>query len=213
MRKFNQFLLPVTLLLILVITGCSKDDDDNDSCNDSPNTGFMALITDPCDDHFDKSLLDGTRLEYKYQSDSLYFLISVNDISANQAFGANVMINIPNGGDVFNFFGDVNTDAYHKIITVFVTGSAPSNYTGDIGIGDADGLNTGNFTNVSTNNISIEVDADNNTILLGVDRKDFITDAEFPGNSITVKVAAAVGSNEVWNDDIYNASASMTLNK
>lgn len=175
---------------------------------------FTSIATDVMNDGASPNLLDGTELEYSYDpiSDSLTFRISVTNLSANYtAIGVNIMVNIPGGGSTFNFWGTNNTNPFHHLLTTWVTGTPPSSYTGTIGISDAAGVNANNFSSLSNNNIGIEASA--NTIILKLKRADLIPDAYFSGNVITCGVAAAVGSNVGWNDDIYSPTGSMTITK
>lgn len=222
--KLRNSHLAIYLLLFFAILSCSKEKDDDpvvtpvtpEVCYDDAHIGYTSLATDVCKDGAISGLLDGTRLEYNYDAlkDSIYFLISVNSLSDTQAIGVNVMINILSGDTArFNFWGNDNTDAYNRLLTVWVTGTAPSAYTGTIGVCDNAGVMANNFTSLSQNNISINVSSSAKTILLGIGRMDLIPDNVFIGNSISVKIAAAVGSNQYWNDDIYNAASLMTITK
>lgn len=162
---------------------------------------------------------DGKELFYYYDdaADSIWFrvdIFSTSNPSGN--FGVNVMINIPGGGSTFNFWGNApNNNPFHKLVTTWVTGSAPSNYSGTIGIANATGVNTNNFTNLHNNNIDITYNAgaSAHTIILGMRRADLITDAEMGGNSITVQIAAATGLSTAWQDDIYSPTGTMTFSK
>jgi len=216
MKKLFRPFLVLTLASVALVS-CDKEEDPDDTddtvCNEAAHDGYTTIATDVCGDGANAALLDGTRLEYMYDatSDSLWFLATVNEVSSSQAIGLNVMLNIPNGGSTFNFWGDDNQNAFHKLITVWVTGTAPSSYSGTIGVADADGVANANFTNLSADNISVVVNTEDKTILIGMKRTDAISSTEFSSGSITVGVAGAVGSNESWNDDIYSASGSMTL--
>ncbi len=176
---------------------------------------FTTIATDVSGDGDFPGLLDGTQLEYFYDAttDSITFRVTVTNFSANQqAVGVNVMVNIPNGGQTFNFWGWDNGAAYHRLMTTWVTGTPP-NYSGTIGIADNAGINANNYTNLSANNIKISLGGANQ-ILLQVKRSDLIPDSFFgTSNTITCVCAAAVGSNTSWNDDIYSPSGTITINK
>ena len=220
--KTSFFLVVVAPLLWV---GCGGDDTTDPTptvCNRATQAGFTSLIVDSCGDGAQSALLDGTRLSFRYDNatDSLWFLQSVNAVTASQAIGVNIMVNIPGGGSTFNFWGDNNKNAFHKLLTVWVTGSAPSSYSGQIGIANAQGVELGNtggpvesYINESQNNISIHVNTDTKTLLMGLKRTHLIPDSLFTGSSISVNIASAVGSNDAWNDDLYASSATMTLTK
>lgn len=173
---------------------------------------WTTVTTDAVGDGASPALFDGTEFSYRYDqaSDSLYFKLDIDNLSMSNsgAVGVNVMVNIPGGGSTFNFWGNDNTDPYHFLLTAWVTGSAPSNYSGTVGIGSG-----GSPNNVIMNNLSINVDVPNKSIVIGVDRNDLVPDMFFSGNSITVVAAAAVGSNMAWNDDLYQPGASITITK
>ena len=175
---------------------------------------FTSIATDAMNDGSAPNLLDGTELEYSYDavSDSIIFKTTVTNLSPNlSAFGVNIMVNIPGGGSTFNFWGSNNMNPFHRLLTVWVTGTPPSSYTGTIGISDAAGVTATNYASLSSNNISIVAGA--NTIILRVKRSDLIPDSYFTTNTITCATAGAVGSNQVWNDDIYSPNGTMTITK
>lgn len=186
-------------------------------CSNAIGQTWTTIATDAAGDGSVSALLDGTKLEYYYDqtADSLWFRVTTQTITASQAaaVGVNIMLNIPGGGTTFNFWGTDNMNPFHRLLTTWVTGSAPSSYTGTIGIANAAGISASNYTNLSANNISINVNTSSKTITLGLKRTDFITDAEFSADTITCVAAAAVGSNMSWNDDIYNASGTITLTR
>jgi hypothetical protein len=178
---------------------------------------WVTVATDAAGDGSSPSHLDATKFEYAFQNipDSLYFRLTLANISASQAinFGANVMIHLPGQG-TFNFWGNANTTEWTKLVTIKASGTPPSAYTGTIGVANSIGVNQQNFTNLSSNNIKIVVDTIANTIVLGMDRKDLISNSDMSGkNTITLKAAAAVGTSSSWNDDVYDTAGVLTLNQ
>ncbi|MBN4070893.1 T9SS type A sorting domain-containing protein [Crocinitomix catalasitica] len=173
---------------------------------------WTTISSDASGDAADGTLLDGTILEYSHDeaADSLWFRFTTTGINATQQanLGVNIQVNYPGGGSTFNFWGWDNTDPFNKLVSVWVTGTPPSSYTGTIGIADAVGVGGSNYTNLFSNNIDISVNTSAGTITIGMERDDLIPDAAL-GTSITV--GGAVGSSTVWNDDIYSA-ATITLN-
>lgn len=166
---------------------------------------WTTLATDPQGDGQTAGLLDATLHEYWYDSltDSLWFRFTVAQISAaNQgAFGVNVMVDIGGSGNVFQWWGFDNSSQYNRLLSVWVTGTPPSNYMGTIGIADALGVVIVDYTNLAANNISVFMDVGAKTITLGLKREDLIP-ASALGTSITT--AGAVGSDQFWNDDIFD---------
>lgn len=178
---------------------------------------WQTISTDPTGDGSNPSLLDGTKFSYWYNqsTDSLWFEVETANLnnSNSQAMGVNIMANVAGAGQTFNFWGAQNSAPYHFLLTAWVTGSAPSSYSGTIGVSNASGVNSMNYTSLSQNNLTIRVNVATKKIVIGLLRKDLIPDAQFSGSSVTVKVAAAVGSNQVWNDDVYSPNGEMTLAK
>jgi len=178
---------------------------------------WTSVSTDPSGDGASAGLLDGTEFSYWYDSvaDSLWFRINTANLNSTnaQAVGVNIMVNAAGAGSTFNFWGSSNMDPYHFLLTAWVTGTPPSSYTGTIGLANAMGVNSMNYTNLSSNNLDIIVDVANNRIDIGLERTDIVPDLVFSGSSITVKAAAAVGSDQFWNDDIYDPNGQITLTK
>ena len=204
------------LLLAIFTPSCDKVDNTPPAITATP--GYTIIATDPSGDNFYPEELDGTRLEYKYNatSDSLWFLFKFNTINTAQSqnVALNVMVRIKDGMDsTFYFWGEDNyTNEYHRLLTVWVTGTAPSNYTGTIGIANSTDVNhLYNYNNLYSNNISIKVDTVAKTALLGLKRTDLINDLEFPDSTFTVKVAGAIGTRGAYPDDIYSPTATMRL--
>ena len=177
-----------------------------------PQPQWILVNGDATGDGANPVLMDGTQLEYLYNetTDSLFFRVTTSGISTAQSqdVGVNVMVNIPNGGNTFNFWGNDNMDPWHKLVTTWVTGSAPSAYSGTNGIADVVGVGANNFTNLYQNNISIVVNPTASTIVIGMNRSDLISNAQM-GSGIAV--AAAVGASTSWNDDIYLPGATITV--
>ena len=109
---------------------------------------------------------------------------------------------------LFNFWGTDNSNPYHKLVTGWVTGTPPQNYSGTIGIANSTGVNASNYTNLFSNNLNITVNTTNSTIIVGMNREDLIPNSAFGQPIVT---AAAVGSSSSWNDDIYSSTGTMTL--
>lgn len=179
---------------------------------------WTSIATDIQDDGANSTLMDGKEFSFRYDagSDSIWFKIDVYNMTMSQsaALGINIAYKLSNSSRTGIWWGTQNsTFTYNKLLTVWVTGTPPSTYTGTIGIANIDGVNGQNYANLKANNISIDVDRLSNSIILGMERDDFITDAELRGSTtITVDVNGAVGSNRFWNDDVYTGVAALTIN-
>jgi hypothetical protein len=183
-------------------------------CNPSFAQTWTSIATDQTGDGSQGSLLDGTELEYYYDdiADSVWFRITTANMNSSHAsaLGINIMVNYPGGGSTFNFWGSSNSAAYHRLVTAWVTGAPPSSYSGTIGIANATGVNSANFTNEQSNNLDLTTDVNTKTVVVGIKRDQLIPQSAMGQPILT---AAAVGSNQFWNDDIYSPSGTMTLNQ
>lgn len=194
------------LVLLLITCGCYAQ-----------AQSWSTVVTDSPTDGFVPGYADGSELEY-YQdtiADSLWFLVSIDNMSSSIAadLGVNIMFNYPGGGSTFNFWGQDNVAAFHRLLSVWVTGSPPSAYAGTIGIADASGVGSSSYTNLHSNNLDIQVSMATKQVTIGMKRKHVFPDDAFTGNSLTAKVGAAVGSHVAWNDDLYSTSAEIDVIK
>ena len=161
---------------------------------------YTVAIFDPQGDGRDPALADAAQLSYRYekQQDILWFRISLYGAPNEQAFGVNLAFDT--GGDdaaKMNWWGANKDFKFDRLVTAWVT-RGESGYQGTIGVGDAAGVQAKQFNNLLQNNLQIRVEGD--AILIGVKRTD-ITD------KFKLKLIAAVGSNQQWNDDAPNAGA------
>ena len=208
----------IVKLAVTDLNGCPSNQTSYTVTVAVPTVDWVTVTNDATGDQEVSSLLDGLKLEYlnKGWLDSLYFRVTVASFTLPQSqdLGVNILVNVPNGGPTFQFWGnDNNTAPWNRMITAWVTGNAPSNYTGTIGIGDATGVANGNasninsdYTNLSQNNISVKVAG--NYITLGLKRSALVS-SSLVNQPITI--AAAVGASNSWNDDIYSPSSTISI--
>ena len=168
---------------------------------------YTVVAFDVNGDGRDPSLADAAQLAYRYdqQQDLLWFRIALYGQPNKDAFGVNIVVDT--GGDdttKMNWWGGNKAFKFDRLITAWVTRGA-NGYKGTIGVANVAGVSAKQLTNLHQNDLQIKVDVD--SIVIGVKRTD-ITD------TMTMKLIAAVGSNEQWNDDIPNAgSAAIDLAK
>src|SRR5256885_8684369 len=148
----------------------------------------------------DPSLADAATLSYRYdkEQDLLWFRVSLYGVPNEQAFGVNLVFDT--GGDEaakMDWWGANKAFKFDKLLTAWVTRGAQG-YEGTIGVGDAAGVKAKQFNNLLQNNLQIRVEGD--SVLIGVKRTD-VTD------KMKMKLIAAVGSNQEWNDDVPNAGS------
>jgi len=168
---------------------------------------YTVLTFDGKGDGRDPAPADAAQLAYRYdeEQDMLWFRIALYGQPNPDAFGVNLAIDT--GGDdstKMNWWGTNKTFKFDRLVTANVTRSNRG-FVGTIGVADVAGVNAKQMNNLRQNNLQIRVEGD--SIVLGVKRTD-ITD------KMTLKLIAAVGSNEQWNDDLPNAgSAAIDLSK
>ena len=161
---------------------------------------WTVLTGDPKGDAADPSLADGAQLAYQYdrEKDFLWFRIFLYGEPNPNAFGANLVFDTTGeAGTKVNWWGANKDYKFDKIVTAWVTRSGDG-FKGTIGIGDANGVNQKQLNNLLKDNLQIKVAGD--SILIGFKRTD-LTD------KMQMKVLAAVGSNERWNDDLPNVGS------
>ena len=159
---------------------------------------YTVLTFDSKGDGRDPSLADAAQLAYRYdkEHDFLWFRVSLYGHPNEDAFGVNLVIDTDGDESTkMNWWGANKTFRFDKLVTAAVT-RGDKGYEGTIGVGDAAGVNAKQVTNLRQNNLQIRVEGD--SIVIGVKRTD-ITD------KLKIKLIAAVGSNEQWNDDVPNA--------
>lgn len=185
------------------------------SCLSIANAQWIVLDTDMIDDGNDPTLLDGIEYAYRYDvaSDSLWFRMTAVEISEAQSMdlGVNVMVYFPNPGPdefLFQFWSPGNNITWHRLVTVWVTGSAPSNYTGTAGISKGDEVTIGNYTTL-VDGLTVIVDQSQSTIVIGMNRADLIPNDQ---TNQDVELAAAIGSSTLWNDDFISTGVIPTVN-
>lgn len=168
---------------------------------------YTVLTFDGKGDGRDASLADAAQLAYRYdqQQDTLWFRIALYGQPNKDKFGVNLAIDT--GGDdsnKMNWWGANKSFKFDRLVTANVT-RGDQGFAGTIGVADVAGVNSKQLNNLRQNNLQIRVEGD--SIVIGIKRTD-ITD------KMTLKLIAAVGSNEQWNDDLPNAgSAAIDLSK
>jgi pimeloyl-ACP methyl ester carboxylesterase len=196
-RQFSGATSKIFLLLVLIL-GTSA----------IVNAQLYTVLTfDVKGDGRDPSLADAAQLAYRYdaQQDLIWFRIALYGVPNENAFGVNIAVDTGAGDSAKrNWWGANKTFKFDKLITAWVTRS-DQGFQGTIGVGDASGVDEKQLNNLSQNNVQVRVEGD--AIVIGVKRAD-ITD------KMKLNVVAAVGSNELWNDDIPNAgSVAIDLSK
>lgn len=148
----------------------------------------------------DPSLADAATLSFSYdkQQDFLWFRVSLYGVPNEQSFGVNLVFDT--GGDdaaKMNWWGANKAFKFDKLVTAWVK-RGTQGYEGTIGVGDIAGVKAKQINNLLQNNLQLRVAGD--SIIIGVKRTD-ITD------KLKMKLIAAVGSNERWNDDLPNTGS------
>lgn len=158
---------------------------------------WTVIAVDPKGDGRDPSLADAAQLSYRYdkQRDMLWVRVSLYGKPNKDAFGVNIVVDtgVDDAGKM-NWWGANKDFKFDKLLTAWVV-RANGGYQGTIGVADAAGAKAKNLNNVPQNNLQIRVEGD--SVLIGVKRTG-LTD------KMKMNLIAALGSNQVWNDDIPN---------
>jgi pimeloyl-ACP methyl ester carboxylesterase len=156
---------------------------------------WTVLAGDAKGDARDPALADAAQLAYRYdkQQDVLWFRVGLYGAPNEQALGVNIAFDTGSDESAkMNWWGANQAFKFDRLLTAWVTRGA-NGYEGTIGISDAAGARAKQFNNLRQNNLQIRVEGD--SLLIGVKRTD-VTD------KLQMKLLAAVGSNQTWNDDV-----------
>ena len=159
---------------------------------------WRVIQVDPARDGRDASLPDAAQLSYQYDkgADLLWFRVTLHGNLNADAFSVSIAADTgAPDADKVNWWQANKAFTFDRLITAWVT-KVNGTYRGTIGVTDAAGARQRNLTSLHHDNLHIRADAD--AIVIGVKRTD-ITD------QMQMRVIAAVGVNESWNDDIPNA--------
>src|SRR5437868_2117401 len=193
MKNNHRLLYPISKLVLLLAFALI-----------APASALAQVWTvvgfDSKGDARDPSLADAATLSFRYdkEQDFLWFRVSLYGGPNEQAFGINILFDT--GVDEaakMNWWGANKAFKFDKLLTAWVTRGV-NGYEGTIGVSDAAGVKTKQFNNLLQNNLQIRVEGD--SVLIGVKRTD-VTD------KLKMKLIAAVGSNQEWNDDVPNAGS------
>lgn len=178
---------------------------------------WTTVSTDPDNDGSQMNWADGEKMEYAYNAEndriSIRFTLANLNQSIASDFGINVMVFIEgSSAQTFKFWGtDNKQDDFHYLLTGWVTGAAPSSYTGTIGVANAAGVGSASWTNKHSNNLNFNVKVADGTITVSVPRAHLIPNADLKNGKASFKLAGAVGNSMGWNDDLYDASKTLSI--
>lgn len=166
-------------------------------------TWISLASNDPADAYAGSGTQDAKDFYYYHTADSIWFkVVCYSDGFSSTNVDVIVLIDTDNNQSTGSpTWGGQNTSfKSDKNIVALVNGTAPSNYTGSIGI-----ANTYAYLN-SYNNVTIIADEAANSYVVGVKKADLGS----IGN--TMRAILMVGSGHIWNDDIPNSgSGSLVL--
>lgn len=162
---------------------------------------WTTLSTDATGDGASSTLLDGKTLSYRYvpATDSLFFKIDVAK-AVNPPFGLNLVFAVTGAGAATTWNTPQNASfLYNRVITAWYATTT----TGILGISDAIGFSSGNYTNIMKNGAVVTVDLASNSYIVAVKRTDLYNGS----GAFDADVIAAVGSNMNWNDDVPSSGS------
>ncbi len=152
-------------------------------------------------------VVDGKEAFYYYDSerDLLWFKIDTYGGFNSSIFGLNLIMRIPGDNFVMGWWGTNSSFRLNRLVTFWVQGSPPNNYSGVIGISDAGGVQSMNYMRLASGNIGADVRENEKSYIVFFPRSDLISDELFDAGPVSIDVIAAVGTNQLWNDDIPNS--------
>jgi len=166
---------------------------------------WKHLLTDPPDDGnlpASQRAPDGKALSYYYDasSDSLWFRLDLHNEAVIAAPALNIIVDEDANQETGPTWFGTNTEfTFDKIVTVWLS-QVEQAYYGEVGMAEAEAFkNDREWTNLSTGNVTLAVDEDEDALYAGFKRTD-LTDSR------RMNVIGAVGRGGSWNDDIGDAS-------
>ena len=177
---------------------------------------WTSFATDPERDGLYSGVLDGKEVWYWYDQelDNLVFKVDVYGTIDPNTIGINIVMNIPGDGTVASWWGANSSFRFNRLVTLWITGTPPSDYSGTVGICNAAGAQAMNYMNVARGNIGIAVQPGTSSYVFSFPRADLISDELLDAGPVNISAIAAVGTNQFWNDDIPdNGSGMIVLEK
>ena len=129
---------------------------------------WTSLATDGTGDGASSTLLDGKGLSYRYDpsTDTIFFKIDVVT-AVNPPFGINIVFNVTGAGAATIWNTPQNTNfPYNRIITAWYATAT----TGILGIADAVGFTSGNYTNIKSMGVAVSANFSANYYIVAVKR-------------------------------------------
>ncbi len=177
---------------------------------------WTSIATDPERDGMYSGVLDGKELWYWYDQDldNIVFKVDVYGTIDPNTIGINIVMNIPGDPTVASWWGANSSFRFNRLVTLWITGTPPSDYSGTVGICNAAGAQAMNYMNLARGNIGIAVQPGTSSYVFSFPREDLISDELLEAGPVNISAIAAVGTNQFWNDDIPdNGSGMMVLEK
>ena len=133
---------------------------------------WQLLSTDPAGDGFVSSRADASEFSYRYDpvTDSIWFRMDLHSGFNPFNWGMNILVDTdldPQTGREWPSF--TNPFSFDVGLTVWVTGS-PGNYSGTVGVSDANTMMSGNFSSLYQNNVTLMVDTVDSAYTIGLPR-------------------------------------------
>lgn len=161
-------------------------------------TDWTRITNDARDDHSNKALADGRGLSYAHdtEADSVWFKFDFFSLPDTNVVGLNLVLDTDNDQATGMAWWGNNTDfMYDKLVTVWVVNPGDGIYRGTVGTGHAEDTFIGRFTSIKRHNISLHIDGNTSTVIIGLPRADLDEDG-------SLTILGAVGSSTLWNDDL-----------
>lgn len=159
---------------------------------------WEKIITDKEGDLQNPGMSDAKALHFYHDksADILWFKFELYNEMNKSAAAMNLLFDIDaNQNTGTNWFGTNTQFTFERMATLWIRREKDS-YGGINGIADAHGVQTTNWTSMSSNSVKYYLDKELNAYFIGIKRKDLHPDLK------EFNVIGAVGEYFTWNDDI-----------
>lgn len=165
-----------------------------------PKASWAVLSEDGPDDGRDSALADGKTLSYWFDTTTnrAWFRFELHQNLNPDAFGVNLIIDADGDQSTgANWWGTNSDFTWDRLVTVWVKKGDNGKYGGTVGVGDMTGLSQGDFISLYQGGVDFAILEDQLAIVIGVPIS-YLTDGT------TINVIGAVGSSQMWNDDLQD---------
>jgi len=165
---------------------------------------WQLLATDPVGDGSNPALPDARTLSFFYDTanDTVWFKFEMNHFPNPDTFGVNLVLDSDGDSSTgMTWWGGDTSLKFDKLVSLWVSRVPDGRYHGIVGVSDWRSIRIGRYTKLSYNNLAFGIDRHDSAVIIGMKHSELHKGDAFA-------LFGAVGSNQVWNDNILNADNS-----